>query len=387
MLQIAHRNLRNQHVFTQLKQLSKKPVPNPPTGHGFSDLKPWEQQLVNRIHQQTIACNLNNMTRTEAYYYFYQHYPEIHWAFLAHMVSRNSGWNMTDLKGEWLPYLLESHEIPAFFQFLEKGNWLIFQDAYPQLLLYAEGKRRKKNLSYLLPFFYVSRFMRPIWDDFLIRTDSVFLTRALIINEQNYIQKRLIENPYFVENVVHTMEYKARIFFNMNPILFPYNGRPGSQKNVQLAGMETGNFSSLDQRIRTGKSLYHLLFPRNRLNTKIFRWARDHPHTGSRADYWPEVFSRKKMEFRHIYQRKIFDCHLKKGQNKIYSPELLNVWKNRVHEAPDRTDWFHDTTMFKHLEKAEYRGDKTFTTSYCKLLKKLDWAAWAESRFKWFTGK
>ena len=49
---------------------------------------------------------MNNITRTKAYFDIYQKYPEIHWAFLGHMVSRNGGWNMTDLKGDFLTRLL-----------------------------------------------------------------------------------------------------------------------------------------------------------------------------------------------------------------------------------------------------------------------------------------
>lgn len=45
-----------------------------------------------------------------AYYDYYLRYPEIHWAFLGHMVSRNGGWNMTDLKGDLLSRLLSEKE-------------------------------------------------------------------------------------------------------------------------------------------------------------------------------------------------------------------------------------------------------------------------------------
>lgn len=57
-----------------------------------------EQELLNRIRRMTQEHNLNNVTRTKAYLEFYLRHPEIHWAFLGHMVSRNGGWNMTDLK-------------------------------------------------------------------------------------------------------------------------------------------------------------------------------------------------------------------------------------------------------------------------------------------------
>src|SRR3954466_2277733 len=61
-----------------------------------------EKMLIEHIRNQTRLLNQNNVTRTKAYLDFYKLHPEIHWAFLGHMVSRNGGWNMTDLKGEFL---------------------------------------------------------------------------------------------------------------------------------------------------------------------------------------------------------------------------------------------------------------------------------------------
>ncbi|MDR4948142.1 DUF2515 family protein [Neobacillus cucumis] len=52
---------------------------------------------------------------------------------------------MTDLKGEFLTRLMTKKDRVLFFQFLERGNWLIFQDAYPQFLLYEESLRLKEN--------------------------------------------------------------------------------------------------------------------------------------------------------------------------------------------------------------------------------------------------
>lgn len=124
-----------------------------------------------------------------AYFDFYQKHPEIHWAFLGHMVSRNGGWNMTDLKGDLLTRLLTNKERDAYFTFLERGNWLIFQDAYPQFLLYGESLKRNKPLFYLLPALDISSFMESVWNYFWKRRDSYILTIALVINEQNYLEK------------------------------------------------------------------------------------------------------------------------------------------------------------------------------------------------------
>lgn len=120
-----------------------------------------EKKIIEKIQLQTQELNVNNVTRTKAYLDFYLKHPEIHWAFLGHMVSRNGGWNMTDLKGGLLTRLLSRTEALNFFNFLERGNWLIFQDAYPQFLLYEESLRSGKNLFYLLPFFMFLNLWKP----------------------------------------------------------------------------------------------------------------------------------------------------------------------------------------------------------------------------------
>ena len=125
-----------------------------------------DEKRLNKIKQTTHLLNKNNVTRTKAYMDFYKRHPEIHWAFLGHMVSRNGGWNMTDLKGGFLSRLLSKKESNAFFNFLERGNWLIFQDAYPQFLVYEESKRSGKNLFYYLPHLHVSTFMETMWNHF-----------------------------------------------------------------------------------------------------------------------------------------------------------------------------------------------------------------------------
>ncbi len=122
-----------------------------------NNIYPWEdQQLLQMIRLKTKQLNVNNVTRTKAYLDFYIFRPEIHWAFLGHMVSRNGGWNMTDLKGEFLSRLMNEQSKQDFFSFLERGNWLIFQDAYPQFLLYEESLFQSRNLFYLLPYLNVS---------------------------------------------------------------------------------------------------------------------------------------------------------------------------------------------------------------------------------------
>ncbi|WP_179107228.1 DUF2515 family protein [Sediminibacillus massiliensis] len=182
--------------------------------------------MVERINNQTSHCNRNNLTRTEAYRQFYFKHPEIHWAFLAHMVSRNGGWSMTDLKGEFLPHLLTARKREHFFAFFERANALIFQDAYPQLLLYEESKKRGENLFYLLPVFHVSKFMKLFWDNYLEGGMPQLLTLALIINEQNYIENRVVQNYFFQDNVVKTWQFKGQEAMNLTQVLLPGEGSP-----------------------------------------------------------------------------------------------------------------------------------------------------------------
>ncbi len=111
-----------------------------------------EQEIIKEIKNETFLKNANNVTRTKAYLDFYCSHPEIHWAFLAHMVSRNAGYHMTDLKGELLPSIIERKEAENFFLFLERANAYIFHDAYPQLLLYHQSiKKRSLCFTYFRP--------------------------------------------------------------------------------------------------------------------------------------------------------------------------------------------------------------------------------------------
>lgn len=52
--------------------------------------------ILEEIKTLTVENNRSNITRTAAYLSCYDQYPELHWALLAHMVSRNGGYHMTD---------------------------------------------------------------------------------------------------------------------------------------------------------------------------------------------------------------------------------------------------------------------------------------------------
>lgn len=338
-------------------------------------LLPKEAQLVQSIHVRTENLNKNNVTRTKAYLDFYRKYPQIHWAFLGHMVSRNGGYNMTDLKGGFFSKLMTQKERERFFSFLERGNWLIFQDAYPQLLLYEESIKTGKNLFHLLPHLHVSTFMETIWNYFWQNRDSSNLTLALIINEQNYIESRVIKDPSHKKNVLDSLEFKLQDLLSLNHMLFPYeNGG-----KTKLIGATIHHFESLEERIRIGKRLYKILFADSQLLNKIVSWAYNNPHTGSRMDYWPQLFHYVDEGVPGMqWKPRIVACKLTSGSPRIYSPQLELAWKNQEHKSAEIEDWFHDWKVVYDLQETKDIGTGEIQYDYCRTIEKLELATYAK---------
>lgn len=331
-----------------------------------------DEKRLNKIKQTTHLLNKNNVTRTKAYIDFYKRHPEIHWAFLGHMVSRNGGWNMTDLKGGFLSSLLSKKESNAFFNFLERGNWLIFQDAYPQFLVYEESKRSGKNLFYYLPYLHVSTFMETMWNHFWNEVDPYLLTISLIINEQNYLESRVLKNQTFQKNIFNTVEFKLQDFLALSHILFPYtkNGK------MKLIGQTLHQFESLHERILLGKRLYNILFYDVERLHSIEKWAKEHPHSGSRMDYWPHLFHYVNEEVPGKgFMPRIKSCSIIKGMPRIYSPRLEFAWKNQKHDPADVGDWYEDWRIIYYLTVLEDYMDGEIENEYCKTLEKLELAA------------
>ncbi|KPB06720.1 hypothetical protein AAV98_01725 [Bacillus sp. CHD6a] len=280
-----------------------------------------EQNTILKILKKTANLNRNNVTRTQAYLDFYQKHPEIHWSFLAHMVSRNGGWNMTDLKASHISTLLSYEKASILFRFLEKANHLIFQDAYPQLLLYEESKKAGRPLFHLLFKFHVSSFMNPIWTLFW-KNNSMkeLLTVTLIINEQNFIESNLLQNPYFQQKVLSSLTYQLQEKLGFTLVLFPY--QRGS--DIQLTGLGVQQFSNLSNRIEIGKKLYVLLFNNEDVLKGALRFSKENSHTGSREDYLPVFFSSNSTS------------------RKIFSPTIEAAWPDFNHPSIVPVEWFED---------------------------------------------
>ncbi|MED2973210.1 DUF2515 domain-containing protein [Fictibacillus sp. B-59209] len=348
-----------------------------------ASVKSWElteeeKMLIHEIKECTRQRNKNNVTRTHAYYQFYLRYPEIHWALLGHMVSRNGGWNMTDLKGELYTRLLSEKDQLTYFSFLERGNWLIFLDVYPQFLLYEQSVKRSKKLFHLLPFFNVSTFMETMWNHFWRTGDRYTLAIATVINEQSYLEKKVIQKAHFKKTVLNSVGFKLYDFFRFNHILFPFY-KDETKRETLLVGDTMRHFTSLHERILLGKRLYSLLFCRENILSGVVDWAHDHPHTGSRKDYWPHLFYDVNESFsRAFYKRRIKKCQLRKGAHRLFSPRLIYAWKDVNHEDPESGDWFEDWNIIDYLiDKGETTDGKIYD-EYCKTLEKIELAIMAK---------
>ena len=331
-----------------------------------------DQNIIHHIINQTKRFNMNNATRTKAYLDFYNQSPEIHWAFLGHMVSRNGGWNMTDLKGGLLSRLLTKKEVESFFTFLERGNWLIFQDAYPQFLVYEISKKRGQNLFYLLHHLHVSSFMEILWNHFWSEHNSYLLAIGLIINEQSYLESRVIKNPMYQKEVFKKLEFKLQDLLSMNHILFPYeqNGK------LKLIGQTLHRFENLHERILLGKRLYHILFSNHEQLKMTERWANSHPHTGSRKDYWPHLFNDVDDEFpARLLKTRLKSCQLLPGYSRFYSPQLQFVWNNRSQTSAEIEDWYEDWNVIYYLLDSKEYINGEIEHEYCKTLERLELAA------------
>lgn len=293
--------------------------------------------LAEEIVAETAKAGISNITRTASYLKCFQQYPELHWAFLAHMVSRNAGWNMTDLHGTLIQDFISNEDKPVYYRFLERSNALIFQDAYPQLLLYMKSRELGISHFHLLSYFHVSRFMKPFWERFWIDRNSTLLTIGLIINEQNYIEQRVIKNSYYQKRVSNQAKFHLFSVGGFNQTLFPLMN-PSTTKISRFAGRTVSDFSSLLERIQLGKNLYSILMGLQDVRYEALYFAEQVAHTGSRADYAPELFTWNKKET------------LPDGQ-RFYSPKLLDIWHDTPYEPITKEDWFINHKMLHTISK------------------------------------
>ncbi|MGE6377552.1 DUF2515 family protein [Peribacillus muralis] len=292
---------------------------------------PEETALVKSIRTETAALNRNNLTRTQAYLAYYHRNPEVHWAFLAHMVSRNGGYHMTDLKGSSMTQLLSQAERQNFFLFLERANSAIFADAFPQLLLYEHSKQKELRLKKYFPVFHISRFMAPIWESFIKEPHSPLLTTSLIINEQRMIQERVLKRTRHGE-ILQRLDFQLQEFLGFTKVIFPYGNKQDGFRS--LTGLTVERFADPKQRIETGKFLYELLFLHPSVFHGVEEFTIDVPHTGSRMDYWESIYSSDPFA----------------KDDKVYSPLLQDAWTDQPFFPLPMNDWYTKESFIEDLQ-------------------------------------
>ncbi|WP_245998252.1 DUF2515 family protein [Siminovitchia terrae] len=254
----------------------------------FYRIQSNEHFIINQIKQEEYKGNKDNISRTKTYQRYFLKNPEIAWAFLASMVSRNTGWNMGDLYGEVIPDLLDEETRKRLFLTLEKANWIIFKDAFPQLLIYQYSKMIGRPLFHLLEHFYVSSFMQYEWQLFWEMGDRKRLLYALIVNEQYVIQQPVILHPSYKYKIFHSAFFILHELLHFNCVIFPTT-------NGELYGESVVQFKKVWKRIDLGKRLSSILFDDD-LYPRFLHFAINTEPTGSRYDYERYGYEKRKRK-------------------------------------------------------------------------------------------
>ncbi|RLQ95137.1 DUF2515 family protein [Falsibacillus albus] len=294
-----------------------------------------DSELIDLIRQITFTSNKDNISRTDAYQRFYMKHTEIRWAFLASMVSRNAGWNMCDLVHPLFQASVDPRTRERLFLTYERANWLIFHDAFPQLLLYHYSTILKRPLFHLLKGFCVSEFMHGEWQRFWAENDHSRLTISLIINEQNLIQEPIIMHPLYKKRVFKTILFHLQDFFHFSCVIFP-------TLQGNLFGASVSKFTDLNARIDLGKRLQKILFHPD-LYPYFLTFAKNVTHTGSRYDYKklnPFRHEREMTLLRAAYP--IVEHHITEQQDWSALGKIHSRWFADVdfQESIMLTEWF-----------------------------------------------
>jgi hypothetical protein len=229
------------------------------------DLAVWLGELDDR--------NRDNVARTDAYLELYAwtraNGRELPWVLMAHLVSRNAGYLMSDLAR-----MLDRPDTDAaladamrnLFLLLERANWLIFHDAWHHVLTYLLGQELTNPR--------VPRFMIDAWSRHTAAPDERRLVLDLVHNEQHLIEHRAVHHAHLAAGarLLAIIEASGR----EKPLHFALSGAP----DIRVQG-----FAQLQRRIEAGRRIYDEVIAVPARRDALFEWAVAHPHTGSRDVY------------------------------------------------------------------------------------------------------
>ncbi|WP_221565141.1 DUF2515 family protein [Alkalihalobacillus sp. TS-13] len=304
-----------------------------------------EFRLIEEIKQKTARMNTDNISRTKAYQNYHFRNKEFFWPFLASMVSRNAGWNMGDLQLTEFRMLMPCKGRRWIFYTYERANWLIFADAYPQLLLYEESKQLGLPLFHLLKEFGVSSFMVEEWKRFWQDRDRKRLDTALIINEQHVIQNPVLDKEEYKRKVFSTFPYWLQDHLHFSTVLFP-------TLEGDLFGISVHGFRKVSNRIRLGKGLLGIV-SKPGLYDRFVRFARMTEPTGSRADFERYLFQQTRKGH-HLPLRMLYPIiNHERKEYKDWSTYTRNVEKHFKHvKLPGQVklnDWYEHKRLEIHV--------------------------------------
>lgn len=287
-----------------------------------------EAELIQRIRNETNKKNLDNISRTRAYLDYYLEHPDMIWSFLASMVSRNGGYNMCDLQGEWFPRMIDPVIRQRLFLTYERANWLIFRDAYSQLLLYSYSTMANTPMFHLLKFLDVSQFMETEWNVFWEKRDKKRLMIALIVNEQNVIHDPVIKHHVYKKRVFNTLMFSFEDSFHFSTVVFP-------TCHGELYGASVNGFKYISKRINLGKRLADILFNPH-LYPSFLEFALKTEHTASRYDYEKYLPGNKRRDTPYLRSTYPVITH------------HYHVQKDWSLERNFQREWFDKDVVHKH---------------------------------------
>ncbi|MNI27996.1 hypothetical protein D3C73_817570 [compost metagenome] len=226
--------------------------------------------------------------------------------------------------------------------------------------------------------------MEPVWQQFWKHRDSTLLTICLIVNEQNYIEQRIVQNPIYRKTVLDQFIFKMQSLLQLNQVCFPYGHPKAIEGNphhspIQLAGLILEDFSDLDERIEFGKKLYAILYGLPVVHQGTLAFAKQIPHTGSRADYGPHLFMSTKKTFpEQPFKERLIGDKLISGSEPYYSPTLEQAWEDRILARTEPGDWFVNLKALEHLRSIAVPFSFDMTAEACLALNKIELAIIAE---------
>jgi Protein of unknown function (DUF2515) len=230
----------------------------------------WLDELAER--------NTDNVTRTDSYLELYAWTVasghELPWVLMAHLVSRNAGYLMSDLarsldgKAGADPALAGAME--SLMALLERANFLIFHDAWHHVLHHLLGRADELS-SPRTPRFMIDAWRRHGRNG---SAGERALVLDLVHNEQHLIERRAVHHAHLAPGLrlLQMVEMSGR----EKPLHFPIEGAPA---------ITVGGFAHVERRIAAGARIFDEVVVDRSRRSALLAWAQAHPHTGTRAVY------------------------------------------------------------------------------------------------------